>query len=58
MHLYQLTSPGLPHPHSPQAEAEVDQFVKEEHTFLEYEKKLLKYKELVRELQYDVQKVG
>ena len=40
-----------------QAEEEVEQFLKEEHTFLEYEKLVYKYRELVSELQYSVGKV-
>ena len=31
--------------------------MKEEHTFLEYEKQVYKYQELVSELQYEVEKV-
>ena len=41
----------------PQAEVEMEEFLKEEHTFLEYEKQVYKYQELVSELQYSVQKV-
>ena len=40
-----------------QAEGELEQFLKEEHSFLEYEKLVYKYKELVSELQYSVEKV-
>lgn len=40
-----------------QAEEEVEQFLKEEHTFLEYEKLVYKYQDVVSELQYSVEKV-
>lgn len=40
-----------------QAEVEAEQFLKEEHTFLEYEKQVYKYQEIVSELQYEVEKV-
>ena len=41
----------------PQADLEIEQFLKEEHTFPEYEKLVIKYKDLTRELQYQVEKV-
>ena len=40
-----------------QAEEEAEGFMKEEHTFLEYEKQVYRYQELVSELQYEVEKV-
>ena len=40
-----------------QADSQVAEFLKEEHTFPEYEKLVLQYKGLVSELQYEVQKV-
>ena len=40
-----------------QAEQEVEQFLREEHTFLEYEKLVYRYQEVVSELQYSVEKV-
>ena len=40
-----------------QAEDEAEKFMKEEPTFLEYEKQVYKYHELVSELQYEVEKV-
>ena len=42
---------------SRQAERDVEQFLSEEHTFAEYEKETLKYKEISRELQYDFERV-
>lgn len=35
----------------------MEQFIKEEHTFLEYEKLVYKYQEIVTELLYGVEKV-
>ena len=49
---------GLSPSYLTQAEAEVDKFLKEEHSFLEYEKLVLKYKDTSRELQYSVEKVS
>ena len=40
-----------------QAEEELKQFLSEEHTFPEYEKMVLKYEELIQELQYETEKV-
>ncbi|CAI8004188.1 Dynein heavy chain 7, axonemal [Geodia barretti] len=40
-----------------EAEDEAEKFMKEEHTFLEYEKQVYKYQELVSELQYEVEKL-
>lgn len=35
----------------------METFVQEEHTFLEYEKQVLKYSRIISELQYDIPKV-
>ena len=40
-----------------QADGQVTEFLGEEHPFLEYEKMVLKYKALISELQFEVQKV-
>lgn len=35
----------------------MEKFLQEEHTFLEYEKQVLKYNEIISELQYDIPRV-
>ena len=43
---------------SKQAEEEVELFLKEEHTFTEYEKEVRKFKKLAEEIQYKTEKIA
>lgn len=40
------------------AEMELEKFLQEEHTFSDYEKQVLRYKETLAEVQYEVEKVN
>ena len=41
-----------------EAEADIDKFLQEEHSFSDYEKQVLRYKETLAEVQYEVEKVS